>query len=108
VAEATKAIQRRGDFFWRTEAKGKCKIRNRAGTGIPANRIAPEELREAIRRVLMSGHTLSRHLLVNEVRSVFGFNRTGAILDEAINREIDAMLVDGKVGEGSIGIRLRA
>jgi very-short-patch-repair endonuclease len=108
VAEATKEIERRGDFYWKSADKGKCKVRTRAGTGIPANRIAPEELREAITLVLMSGQTFSRPHLVNEVRGVFGFNRTGAILDEAINRELDAMLVDGIVGEGSIGIRLRS
>src|SRR6266446_3397800 len=106
VAESCREIQRRGEFYWKTGATGKCKVRSRAGTGIPANRIAPEEYREAILDVLAKGHAFSRHQLVNEVRSVFGFSRTGAILDEAINREIDAMLHNGKVGEGSTGIRL--
>lgn len=107
VAETCESIQRRGEFYWKIGSRGKCKVRSRAGMRIPANRIAPEEYREAILRVLAKGHAFSRHLLVNEVRSVFGFSRTGAILDEAINREIDAMLHNGKVGEGSTGIRLR-
>jgi hypothetical protein len=58
-------------------------------------------------QILAKGHAFSRHEMVKEVRTVFGFSRTGAILDEAINREVDFMLHAGKVGEGSTGIRLR-
>jgi hypothetical protein len=57
--------------------------------------------------ILGKGHAFSRHELAKEVRAVFGFSRTGAILDEAINREVDFMLQAGKVGKGRAGIRLR-
>jgi very-short-patch-repair endonuclease len=100
-------IQRRGDFFWSISTPVKLPVRSRFGTKIPANRVAPEEYREAITLILAKGHAFSRHELVKEVRAVFGFNRTGALLDEAINREVDFLLQTGKVGEGSTGIRLR-
>jgi very-short-patch-repair endonuclease len=106
-AENRGVIQRRGDFYWSISAPDKIPVRSRFGTKIPANRVAPEEYREAISLILAKGHAFSRHELVKEVRAVFGFSRTGAILDEAINREVDFMLQKGKVGEGSTGIRLR-
>jgi very-short-patch-repair endonuclease len=106
-AENRGVIQRRGDFFWSISNPDKVSVRSRFGTKIPANRVAPEEYREAITQILAKGHAFSRHELVKEVRAVFGFSRTGAILDDAINREVDFMLQAGKVGEGSTGIRLR-
>jgi very-short-patch-repair endonuclease len=106
-AENRGVIQRRGEFYWSISTPDKVPVRSRFGTKIPANRVAPEEYREAITLILAKGHAFSRHELVKEVRAVFGFSRTGAILDEAINREVDFMLQAGKVGEGSTGIRLR-
>lgn len=100
-------IQRRGEFYWSISTPEKLPVRSRFGTKIPANRVAPEEYREAITLILAKGHAFSRPELVKEVRAVFGFSRTGAILDEAINREVDFMLKAGKVGEGSTGICLR-
>lgn len=106
-AEGGGAVRLRGDFYWSVSSGGKCIVRSRAGTRIPGDRIAPEEYHEAILAVLAKGHAFSRSQLVNEVRSVFGFSRTGAILEEAINSEIDALLGTGKLGEGSTGIRRR-
>lgn len=100
-------VHRRGDFYWSLSSPVKCTVRSRAGTRIPGDRIAPEEYCEAILAVLGKGHAFSRTQLVNEVRSVFGFSRTGAILDEAINAAIDALLSRGRLGEGSTGIRVR-
>jgi hypothetical protein len=45
--------------------------------------------------------------LTNEVRAVFGFSRTGAMLDEAIGSAITLLLQEGKLGEASPGLRLR-
>lgn len=44
---------------------------------------------------------------VNEVRSEFGFSRTDVILDDAINSAVDSLLSQGKLGEASVGLRLR-
>jgi hypothetical protein len=106
-AENGGVIQTRGDFHWSVSSSGKCTVRSRTGTRIPGDRIAPEEYHEAILAVLSKGHAFSRTQLVNEVRSVLGFSRTGAILDEAINSAIDSLLTAGRLGEGSRGIRSR-
>ncbi len=103
-AERGGALRRRDEFFWSLEDK--CRLRSRSGTRIPANRIAPEEYAETIFAVLGTGFGFSRSQLIQEVRSVLGFSRTGALLDEAIGAVIDLLLEGGKLGEGSSGIRL--
>jgi hypothetical protein len=57
--------------------------------------------------VLAGGHGFSRAQLVTEVRSVLGYGRTSAALEEAVGAAVDALLADGTVGEASTGIRLR-
>lgn len=100
-------IQRRSDFFWDSTSGGRCIVRSRSGLKIPGDRVAPEEYREALLAVLADGHAFSRVQLTNEVRTVFGFSRTGAILDEAIGSAITLLLQEGKLGEASTGLRLR-
>ncbi|MDP9350425.1 MAG: hypothetical protein M3P51_02625, partial [Chloroflexota bacterium] len=98
---------RRGDFYWASAVQGRCPVRSRAGTRIPADRIAPEEYREAILAVLAQGHAFAREQLVGEVRSVLGYSRTGSQLEQAIGAEISSLLREGRLGEASTGIRLR-
>lgn len=106
AAERDGLVRRRGEFYWgKSDA---CPPRSRAGTRIPADRIAPEEYGAAIEAVLQGGHGFSRAQLTNEVRAVLGFSRTGAVLDEAIGAVIDRMLAAGRLGEASTGIRLRS
>jgi len=95
----------RGEFYWFPNQA--CVVRSRADTQIPGNRIAPEEITAAITRVLDYGRSHARATLVNEVRALFGYNRTGAILDEAIGRVVDEMLERGQLGQGSSGLVLR-
>jgi hypothetical protein len=45
--------------------------------------------------------------LVNEARAVFGFSRTGAAPQQAINAVIDNLLARDLIGEGSLSIALR-
>jgi hypothetical protein len=105
AAERDGRVQRRGDFLW--SPSGRCVVRSRAGTRIPADRIAPEEYEAAVLAVLAGGHGFARPQLVTEVRALLGFGRTGPALDEAIGAAIDALLADGTVGEGGAGVRLR-
>jgi uncharacterized protein DUF3320 len=100
-------IQRRGDCFWSATSGGRCTFRSRNGLRIPGDRIAPEEYREVLFAVLSTGHTFSRAQLTNEVCAVLGFSRTGAILDEVIGAAITLLLQEGKLGETSVGLRLR-
>ena len=98
-------LEVRGEFVWKPASEAP--VRSRRETNIPAERIAPEEIGEAVLRVLGAGHGLSRQELVNEVRAVFGFARTGASLQQAIDAAVDQLLAKGKIGEGSLGIALR-
>lgn len=98
-------IVQRGEFYWADS--GQCRVRSRAGTKIPASRVAPEEYELAIKNVLANGHGFSRKQLINEVRSVFGFERTGRDLEEAIGSAINRLLAQSTLGEGAAGIRLR-
>jgi hypothetical protein len=93
---------RNGDFV--SAPSSKITIRSRAETGIPAERICPEEYREAVLTVLRVSHSLSRPQLTNAVRWLLGFNRTGATLEAQIGQAIDALLGEGALGEGSTGI----
>jgi hypothetical protein len=105
LAERQQLVERRGEFLY--HPGGDVTVRSRGGTRIPAERIAPEEYRAAVMQVLERGRGFARPALVTEVRSVLGFARTGAALDEAIGSVLDAMLADGVLGEGSTGVRLR-
>ncbi|HEX2094131.1 MAG TPA: DUF3320 domain-containing protein, partial [Longimicrobiaceae bacterium] len=98
-------VEVRGDFV---HVPGRpIVVRSRAGTRIPAERIAPEEYREAVLAVLRTGNGIDRRALTNTVRGLFGFIRTGATLEAAIGAAIDALLAEEVLGEGSTGIRLR-
>ena len=105
LAERQRLVERRGEFVWHPGREAV--VRSRAGTRMPAERIAPEEYRAAIMMVLASGRGFARPALVTEVRSVLGFARTSAALDEAIGFALDALLAEGALGEGSTGVRLR-
>jgi hypothetical protein len=105
AAERDGLLSCRDAFVWRSD--GVCVVRSRAGTRIPAERIAPEEYQQAILLVLRSGHGFARNELINEVRAVLGFSRTGTQLEAAISSAIDHLLAREMVGEGSAGIRLR-
>ena len=98
-------IEARGPFLWRPD--GRCQVRSRADAGIPGDRIAPEEYAEAVKLVLAGGHALDRQALIAETRAVMGFSRTGTILEEAIGTVVDAMIVQGTLGEASGGLTLR-
>ena len=80
-------------------------VRTRSGTGIPAERIAPEEYEEAIVKVLAGGGALQRPQLINEVRTLLGYLRTGATINEAVTSAIERILDAGMLGEASNGHR---
>ncbi|HEX2078650.1 MAG TPA: DUF3320 domain-containing protein [Longimicrobium sp.] len=105
AAAAQGILERRGDFVYAPDRA--VTVRSRRDTKIPAERIAPEEYREAALAVLRTRGGLPRKELTAEVRSLLGFSRTGARLEEAIGAALDALLADGTCGEASTGIRLR-
>ncbi|MGA9772930.1 MAG: DUF4011 domain-containing protein [Blastocatellia bacterium] len=106
MAEKRKILLR-GEFIFAARSLEEIVVRSRAGTGIPADRIAPEEYRAAILLILQPGNGLERKALTNAVRALLGFNRTGPNLEAAISAAIDSLLASQVVGEGSTGIKLR-
>lgn len=106
LLEQASRLKLQGDFVRKTS--NDFQLRSRAGTQIPAERIAPEEIQEAIMQVLRAGQSgFTRPELVNEARAVFGFSRTGAALQQVINEAVDTLLTKSLIGEGSLGIALR-
>jgi very-short-patch-repair endonuclease len=107
AAAAQGVLHRRGDFLY--APVGDVIVRSRREVRVPAERIAPEEYREAAVQVLRAAPGgLPRKELTAQVRAMLGFSRTGARLEEAIAAVVDALLADGTCGEASTGIRLRA
>jgi very-short-patch-repair endonuclease len=105
AAAAQGILTRRGGFIGAPD--GAVTVRSRRDTKIPAERIAPEEYREAALAVLRARGGLPRKELMAEVRALLGFTRLNAKLEEAIGAALDALLADGTCGEASTGIRLR-
>ncbi|HEU4584223.1 MAG TPA: DUF3320 domain-containing protein, partial [Gemmatimonadaceae bacterium] len=102
------AIVQRGDFLWPralTEDGARVPVRSRAGTKIPGDRVAPEEIREAIKLVLQAAGGMARDELLSEIRHVLGVGKTA--LTPAFDDAIEGMVRDGAVGEGSMGYALR-
>ncbi|HEX6037171.1 DUF3320 domain-containing protein [Longimicrobium sp.] len=107
AAQAQGILERRGEFVHAPD--GAVSVRSRRDVRIPAERIAPEEYREAAVQLLRAAQDgLPRKELTAQVRALLGFSRTGARLEEAIGAALDALLADGTCGEASTGIRLRA
>lgn len=97
-------IRRIGEYVYRLT--NEVQPRNRAGTGVPGERIAPEEYKAAILAVLGDG-AMPRERLVTALRAAFGYNRTGHLLEQAIDRAIESVLTDGVIGQGSGGLQRR-
>jgi very-short-patch-repair endonuclease len=106
LAEQQQRLERRGEFYWRQD--GAVTVRSRAETGITADRIAPEEIREAVKLVLAGGDALPRQMLIAETRGLLGYNRTGPVVEEAVGAAIDSLVAEGALGEASAGLVLRA
>lgn len=105
LSEQAGMIELRGEFVWKPD--GTVDVRSRKETNIPAERIAPEEIREIILLILRDGHKFARQSLINEVRTIFGYARTGTSLQQAIEKVVDDLLNEGVIGEGSVGVGLR-
>jgi very-short-patch-repair endonuclease len=100
-------IMMKGDFVYADDDANSVIVRSRAGTRIPPERIPPEEYHDAVLTVLRAGDGLDRVTLTKAVRALFGFSRTGPVLEEAIGAAIESLLSEEVIGEGSVGIRLR-
>ena len=95
----------RNPFLHRQD--GVINVRNRADSGIPAERVALEEYQEAVKEVLGAGGPCSRETLITGARTLLGFNRTGSILLACIEQAINLLVADGVVGHAAEGLGLR-
>jgi hypothetical protein len=102
---ATGTIVSRGEFLWADPPV--CAVRDRAATGIGAERIAPEEYDAAVLSTLVAGAGVRREAVLTAARTALGFERTGPMLSAALEAAIDRLVERGVIGEGSDGYRLR-
>jgi very-short-patch-repair endonuclease len=96
---------RREDFVWK---QGQIGVpRDRSGMRTAAERIAPEEYRQALVTILRATNTLTKSELFDEVRDGMGLGRSrGAV--QRLERALNELLASGEAGESSTGIGLRA
>ncbi len=102
------AIVQRDDFLWPRkllENGASVPVRSRTGTKISGDRIAPEEIREAIRLVLQAVGGMMREELLSETRHLLGVGKTA--LAAGFDSALKEMVRDGMVGDGSTGFALR-
>jgi len=81
-------------------------VRSRWNMRVPIERISHLEIEETIRLVLGDGHQFERNALINEVRAVLGYARSGPLIQERVGAVIDEMIAKRALGEGGIGIAL--
>lgn len=97
----------RGDFIFAAGSEIGVRVRSRADTKIPPERIAPEEYGEAVLTVLRAGDGVDRATLINKVRALFGFGQSGQTLKGLIGAAIEGLIAEQVIGEGGAGIKLR-
>jgi len=96
----------RDDFVWTRRTR--VRVRSRSDViNPPADQIPPEEYQEAVRMALRNKAPLSREQLVTAVRTLLGFQRTGAVLERHVSSAISELVQGTEIGEGSTGFTLR-
>jgi hypothetical protein len=68
--------------------------------------IAPEEYRLALTTIIADAAAISRDDLVVETARLFGFDRTGPDLREAIDRQAEKLVSEGRLYLDENGLRL--
>lgn len=99
-------VTRRGEFFYHRDTT--VIVRSRAGTRIPADRVAPEEYRAAVLAILEGGHSFDAEALATEVRVLLGYGRMTPALEEGVGTAVATLLTEQRIGEGPLGLRLRS
>jgi len=107
-AVRSRLVVKRGDFLWSltmSEAGPQVPVRSRVGTRITGDRVAPEEVQEAIRLVLRAAGGMTREELLAEVRQVLGVGK--AALAPGFANALQSLVDSAAIGEGSAGFALR-
>lgn len=96
-----------GEFIYDVDPTRTFQIRDRGAFKMSPDRIPPEEYAAAIVAVLEAKPLLDRKQLAANVRSLLGFSRTGQVLENLINSQVDDLLKVGVLAQGSTGLQLR-
>jgi hypothetical protein len=92
-------IVRDGEF-WSAVGQSLPSIRNRRNAGLSLRRatmIAPAEYQLALSTIVAEAVAISRDDLVVETARLFGFDRTGPDLREAIDRQAETLVKTGRL-----------
>ena len=101
-------VSRDGDF-WSAWAQSISTVRNRRNAAFSLRRatmISPEEYHLALTVIIADAVAITRDDLVVETARLFGFDRTGADLKEAIDRQVQRLAKEGRLNLDENGFRL--
>jgi len=93
------SVTREGEF-WSAVGQNIAVARNRRNAALPLRRaamIAPAEYQLALLTIIAEAVAISGDDLVVETARLFGFDRTGADLKEAIDREVERLGKEGRL-----------
>ena len=99
----------RDSDFWSVVGQDISAIRNRRNAALPLRRatmIAPEEYQLALMTIIAEAVAISGDDLVVETARLFGFDRTGPDLKEAIDRQAKRLAKEGRLCLDENGLRL--
>jgi very-short-patch-repair endonuclease len=101
-------VSRDGEF-WSPVGQSISAVRNRRHAALPLRRatmISPAEYQLALLTIIAGAVTISGEDLVVEAARVFGFDRTGPDLKEAIDRQVERLVKEGRLFLDESGLRL--
>jgi very-short-patch-repair endonuclease len=104
----SKSVDREKEF-WSIRGQSLTAVRNRRNAPLSLRRvtmIAPEEYRLALTTIIAEAAAISRDDLVVETARLFGFDRTGPDLKEAIDRQAEKLVNEGRLYLDENGLRL--
>jgi very-short-patch-repair endonuclease len=98
----------RQNNFWSIVGQSISAVRNRRNAALPLRRatmIAPDEYQLAMTTVVADAVTISGDDLVVETARLFGFDRTGPDLKEAIDKQAERLVKEGRLHLDQNGLR---
>ncbi|MBV1697678.1 MAG: DUF3320 domain-containing protein, partial [Hyphomicrobiales bacterium] len=99
----------RESHFWSITGQKISAVRNRRNAALPLRRatmIAPEEYQLALTTIIADTVVISKNDLVVETARLFGFDRTGPDLKEAIDHQAEKLVKEGQLYLDEGGLRL--
>jgi hypothetical protein len=95
--------------FWSGVGQHTAVARNRRNAALPLRRaamIAPTEYQLAVLAIISEAVSISSDDLVVETARLFGFDRTGPDLKEAIDRQVEWLVKEGRLRQDENGLQI--